>query len=252
MAVLSSSRDPFGRALLDHHEGRRGPELILERDDGSVGPAALQPEEFFLRQEDWPPWEQRALGLASGAVLDLGAGAGRHSLHLQNLGHEVTAVDSSPGAVEVCRARGIRDVRLADLTTLHGDQRWETVLLMCGNLGLAGDWEPTRRLLEQLGAMTVPGGLLIGDSVDPDDPDDLEYPERNRRAGFHRGRVRLRLHYGDLVSPWWDLLNIPPAEMEALVDGTGWRLEEHVEEGDDHLVVLRRQTQRSRRGQEPC
>jgi SAM-dependent methyltransferase len=240
MAIIRASRDAFGRALLDHLEGRRGPELILERDDGSIGPADLQPEEFFLPQKDWPPWEQRALARASGAVLDLGAGAGRHSLHLQNGGHEVTAVDLSPGAVDVCRARGIRDVRLADLTTLRSDQRWETVLLMCGNLGLAGDWEPTRRLLEQLGAMTVPGGLLIGDSVDPDDPDDLGYQERNLRAGFHRGRVRLRLRYGDLISPWWDLLNIPPAEMEALVDGTGWTLEEHVREGDDHLVVLRR------------
>jgi hypothetical protein len=115
---------------------------------------------------------------------------------------------------------------------------------MCGNLGLGGDWEPTRRLLERLGAMTVPGGLLIGDSVDPndpDDPDDLGYQERNHRAGFHRGRVRLRLRYGDLVSPWWQLLNIPPSEMEALVDGTGWTLEEHLKDGDDHVVVLRRQ-----------
>ena len=90
--------------------------------------------------------------------------------------------------------------------------------------------------------MTVPGGLLIGDSMDLDDPGDLEYQERNRRAGFHRGRVRLRLRYRDLVSPWWNLLNLPPAHIEALVDSTGWRLEEHVIEGDDHLVVLQQRT----------
>jgi SAM-dependent methyltransferase len=214
---------------------------MLERDDGSIGPADLQPEEFFLPQQAWPWWEQRALGLAVGAVLDLGAGAGRHSLYLQNLGHDVTAVDSSPGAVEVCRSRGIRDVRLADLTTFHGDQRWATILLMCGNLGLAGDWEPTRRLLKQLAAMTVPGGLLIGDSVDPEDPDDLEYQECNRRAGFHRGRVRLRIRYGDLMSPWWALLNLPPTDIGELVDATGWNLEQQLRDGDDHLVVLRRQ-----------
>jgi SAM-dependent methyltransferase len=240
MTVLAASQDAFGRALLDHHERRSGPELLLERDDGSMGPADLQPEEFFLAHDAWPWWEQRALGLATGAVLDLGAGAGRHSLHLQSLGHEVTAVDTSPGAVEVCRARGARDVRLADLTTFRDDRQWETLLLMCGNLGLAGDWEPTRRLLDRLGEMTVPGGLLIGDSVDPDDPDDLEYQEGNRRAGFHRGRVRLRLHYGDMVTPWWALLNLPPAEAGALVDGTGWVLEDQLKDGDDHLVVLRR------------
>jgi hypothetical protein len=43
------------------------------------------------------------------------------------------------------------------------------------------------------------------------------------------------------VTPWWDLINLPPADIEALVDGTGWRLEEHLKEGVDHLVVLRRQ-----------
>jgi SAM-dependent methyltransferase len=200
----------------------------------------MQPEEFFLPHDAWPWWEQHALGLAAGSVLDLGAGAGRHSVHFQDLGHEVTAVDSSPGAVAVCRARGVRDVRLADLTTLRAGRRWETLLLMCGNLGLAGEWEPTRRLLKQLGAMTVAGGLLIGDSVDPADPEDLDYQERNRRAGLQLGRVRLRLRYGDLLTPWWELLNLPPADIEGLVDETGWRLEEHLMEGADHLVVLRR------------
>jgi SAM-dependent methyltransferase len=219
---------------------------MLERDDGSIGPADLQPEDFFLPHEAWPWWEQRALGLAMGPVLDLGAGAGRHSLYLQSLGHAVTAVDSSPGAVDVCRARGVRDVRLADLTTFRGNRRWETLLLMCGNLGLAGDWQPTRRLLIQLRDMTVPGGLLIGDSVDPDDPEDLEYQERNHRQGFHPGRVRLRFHYGEMVTPWWALLNLPPADIEALVDGTGWTLEEQLRDGDDHVVVLRRQTERRR------
>jgi SAM-dependent methyltransferase len=201
----------------------------------------MQPEEFFLRPEAWPRWERHALELAEGALLDLGAGAGRHSLHLQAMGHEVTAVDSSPGAVAVCRARGIRDVRLADLTRFRSRRRWRTLLLMCGNLGLAGDWEPTRQLLRRLGAVTVPGGLLIGDSVDPGDPDDLDYQDRNRRAGVHPGRVRLRLRYGDLVTPWWELLNLPPADIDALVEGTGWRLEERLRERDDHLVVLRRQ-----------
>jgi hypothetical protein len=82
---------------------------------------------------------------------------------------------------------------------------------------------------------------LICDSVDPEDPGDLEYQERNRRTGSQLGRARLRLRYGDLVTPWWELINLPPPDIETLVDGTGWRLEEHLKEGDDHLVVLRRQ-----------
>ena len=130
----------------------------------------------------------------------------------------MTAVDASPGAVTVCRARAIADVRWADLNDHTIEGRWDTILLMCGNLGLGGDWDPSRELLRRLAGVTPPGGLLIGDSVDPvsDDPDDLAYEERNRAGGFHRGHVVLRLHYGSLVTPWWHQLNIPPVDLDAL------------------------------------
>jgi SAM-dependent methyltransferase len=242
MPLVGAAEDAFGCALLDFLAERPGPQLILERDDGDSGPA-LQPAEFFAPYESWPPWEQRAMDRVEGSVLDLGAGAGRHAVHLQGRGHEVTAVDWSPGAVQVCRSRGVHDVRLTDLTEFEGDRRWNTALLMCGNLGLAGDWEPTRRLLVRLGAMISPSGVLIGDSVDPssDDPNDAAYEERNRRCGRHRGATRLRLRYGTLLTPWWNQINLSPGEVPGLVDGTGWSLEEHVRDGEDHLVVLRRQ-----------
>jgi SAM-dependent methyltransferase len=242
MGILDATQDAFGQALLDHHLGRGGSTLMLESDDGSLRPADLQPEEFFLPFEEWTSWEQQLMGMAEGAVLDLGAGAGRHSLYLQDLGHDVTAVDVSPGAAAVCRARGIRDVRLADLREFSTDRTWDTVLLMCGNLGLAGDWEPTRVLLKRLAQMTSLGGLLIGDSVDPtsDDPDDLAYEDRNEEAGFHRGHVRLRVHYGDAVTPWWDLIHFPPKVIDELVEGTGWSLVESLGETEGYGVVLRR------------
>jgi SAM-dependent methyltransferase len=205
-------------------------------------PADLQPQDFFLEHNAWSRWEQTAIARVTGTVLDLGAGAGRHSLHLQRLGHAVTAVDASPGAVTVCRARGIADVRFADLNDRDFEGRWATILLMCGNLGLGGDWDPTRGLLRRLARSTPSGGLLIGDSVDPasDDPDDLAYEERNRTAGFHRGHVRLRLHYGDLATPWWHQLNIPPEDVDALVDGTGWTVAEFIGDAEAYAVVLRR------------
>ena len=242
MGILDATQGAFGRALLDHHHGRGGPALILESDDGSSRPADPQPREFFLPFEEWAPWEQQLIAMAEGAVLDLGAGAGRHSLYLQELGHDVTAVDVSPGAVAVCRARGIRDVRSADLREFATEGAWDTVLLMCGNLGLAGDWEPTRVVLKRLAQMTSTSGVLIGDSVDPtsDDPEDLAYEDRNEEAGFHRGHVRLRLHYGDLLTPWWDQINFPPEVIDALVDGTGWSVVERLGDTEGYGVVFRR------------
>jgi SAM-dependent methyltransferase len=199
---VNSEEDAFGRALLDFYEAVPVQQLIIERDDGSSGPA-LQPAEFFAGYESWPWWERQAIDRVEGSVLDLGAGAGRHAVYLQGLGHDVTAVDWSLGAVQVCRFRGVEDVRLADVRAFATGRSWDTALLMCGNLGLAGDWEPTRQLLARLATMISPRGMLIGDSVDPasEDPKDLAYQEGNRRSGRYRGAVRLRLTYGLRVGP---------------------------------------------------
>jgi SAM-dependent methyltransferase len=243
VASIPEADDAFGAALLAHLEGRAGDELLLEVDDGFVTPA-MPPSAFFLDEASWPAEERGVLGHASaGPVLDLGAGAGRHALHFQALGHDVTAVDVSPGAVEVCRARGVGDVRLGDLTDPPTDQRWMTVLLMCGNLGLAGGWDETRALLRRLAAASGPGAVLIADTVDPtllDDDHSAAHARRNAAKGLPVGQVRLRLRYGPATTPWFDLLNVPVADVRPLVEGTGWELETHLVDPIDHYVVLRR------------
>jgi SAM-dependent methyltransferase len=242
VTVLDASQDAFGRALVDYSVGALGPTLMLERDDGSSGPS-LQPAEFFAPPDAWPEWERRAVAAVSGPVLDLGAGAGRHSLFLQEAGHEVTAVDYSPGAVEVCRARGVLDVRLADLTDPPEDRRWGAVLLMCGNLGLAGNWQATRSLLARLARGSRSDAIVVTDTVDPtvdNDADDLAYFERNVRIGRDLGLVRLRLRYGELATPWWDLLLVPRLDVDRLVRGTGWAVRERIDDGADYLLTLAR------------
>jgi SAM-dependent methyltransferase len=240
VTVLGTSQDAFGRALLDYSVGTPGPTLMLERDDGSSGPS-LQPAEFFAPPDAWPEWEQQAVAAVSGPVLDLGAGAGRHSLFLQEAGHEVTAVDHSPGAVDVCRARGVLNVRLADLTDPPEDRRWGAVLLMCGNLGLAGDRQATRSLLARLARGCRSDAIVVTDTVDPtvdNDANDLAYFNRNLRMGRDLGLVRLRLRYGDLVTPWWDLLLVPRSDIDRLVNGTGWAVRERIDDGADYLLTL--------------
>jgi SAM-dependent methyltransferase len=222
--MIDPSEDAFGAALVDYLEGRDVPELVLETDDGGTGPA-LHPEWFFRSFDRWEWWDRKLLALVEhGPVLDLGAGAGRASVYLQERGLPVTAVDASPGAVEVCRRRGVGDVRLGEVNDPPADQRWAGVLLLCGNLGLGGSWEGNRRLLARLAELAAPGAVLVGDSVTPDGP----------------ARVVLRIRYRNLVTPWWPQYNIPAERMAALVEGTGWRLEMHLEDGEDHAVLLRR------------
>jgi SAM-dependent methyltransferase len=222
--MIDPSEDAFGAALVDYLEGRDVPELVLETDDGGTGPA-MHPEWFFRSFDRWEWWDRKLLPLVEhGPVLDLGAGAGRASLYLHERGLPVTAVDASPGAVEVCRRRGVGDVRLGDVNDPPADQPWAGVLLLCGNLGLGGSWEGNRRLLARLAGLAAPGAVLVGDSVTPDGP----------------ARVVLRIRYRNLVTPWWPQYNIPAERMAALVEGTGWRLEMHLEDGEDHAVLLRR------------
>jgi SAM-dependent methyltransferase len=216
--------DAWGAALLDYFHGKVIPQLILEVDDGKTVPA-VHPEWFFRGYDQWDWWDRELLPLVeAGPVLDLGAGAGRAALYLQGLGYQVTAVESSRGAAEVCRLRGVRDVRLADLNDPPADRRWQTVLLLCGNLGLGGSWDGNRRLLSKLSACTAPGALLFGDSVNYEG----------------RAEIGLRIRYGEMVTPWWRQRNVAAREIPALVHETGWHIERHVQDGTDHAVVLRR------------
>lgn len=223
--MIHPSQDAFGAALLDYLDGKEVPGLLLEAEGRGAAPA-MHPEWFFRGFERWKWQDQELLPLIEhGPVLDLGAGAGRASLYVQERGLPVTAVDASPGAVEVCRRRGLADVRLGDVNDPPADQAWAGLLLLCGNLGLGGSWEGNRRLLSRLAGLAAPGAVLVGDSVTPDGP-----PE-----------VALRIRYRNLVTPWWRQYNIPAGQMAGLVDGTGWRLERHLEDGEDHAVVLRRE-----------
>jgi hypothetical protein len=216
--------DAWGRALLDHSRTVWVPVPQLETGGGKVG-AAMHPEWFFRTHDEWDWWERELLGAVTGGpALDLGAGAGRVSLWLQEQGHEVTAIDSSPGAVEVCRARGVRDARVGDVNEPPADRQWRTILLMCGNLGLGGSFEGNRAMLTKLAAVAADDAVLIGDTVEPNNA-----PE-----------VGLRIRYRGEATPWWRQYNVPVAEMAALVEGTGWRIDRHIVDGADHAVLLRR------------
>ena len=248
--VLSEEDDAFGRLLLDYMAGETA-QLILELDDGRAGPA-LPADVFFAEHREWPAQEQRVFEFAHGRVLDIGCGAGRHSLEAQRRGLGVVAIDISPGAVEVCRRQGVRDVRLLPLAAV--DARlgvFDTALMMCGNFGLVGTAEDAVGVLRTLHGMMTPNAKIVLDSVDPhqdNDSADLAYQERNRARGRLPGQVTIRLRYRDSATPWFELLNLSARELEALAAEAGWQLADLVE-GDpaEYYAVLEKKSQASAR-----
>ena len=92
-------RDVYGQAILDHYKGKKAELLTFS---SIAGKDELPLSHLFRSFNDMPKLEQKALNLAKGKVLDIGCGAGSHSLYLQETGYSVKSIDISKGAVKVC------------------------------------------------------------------------------------------------------------------------------------------------------
>jgi SAM-dependent methyltransferase len=231
--------DAFGRLLLDHLDGRDVHEIV-ERDDGLIMTGG-RPTTYFAPFRKWFTMERRAMRLARGRVLDVGCGAGRVALHLQERGLEVVAVDVSPGAVEVSRRRGVRDARLLALADVDESLgRFDTVILHGNNFGLLGSRRSAIRTLRTFHRLASDRGRIIAESFDwskTDDPVHLANHERNRDRGRMPGQNRIRLRHGLLATRWFDYLLTTPDEMAALAAAAGWKLARTFHEPDEAVSL---------------
>jgi SAM-dependent methyltransferase len=162
-------------------------------------------------------------------LLDVGAGAGRGALALQERGQQVTALDVSAGAVAVCRRRGVRDVYHGTIRQAAADGLagvFDSALLLGNNIGLLGSRENAVPFLAALGRLIKPGGVVAGLIVDPYEtaqPVHLAYHERNRQLGRLPGQLTIRVRYQNLATPWFDWLCASPDELTALAEAARWK-----------------------------
>src|SRR6185295_1725139 len=130
------------------------------------------------------------------------------TLELQKRGHEVVAIDVSPGAVEVCRRRGVRDARVMRFEDVDASiAPIDTVVMFGNNFGLFGGKTLARRMLRKLHRLTEPRARIVAETRDTfstDRPEHLGYHERNRRKGRMPGQLRLRVRHRMATTPWFD------------------------------------------------
>ena len=161
-------KDLFGKAILDYQTNNAPEDLITETtisEEDEMSVAYL-----FRSYKEMPKLEQKALQLAKGKVLDVGCGAGIHSLYLQNEKNlEVHSIDISNNAVAACKLRGLKNVQVQNILEMESstsDHKFDTILLLMNGTGIFGTLKNTTQYLQKLKDLLNPGGQILIDSSD--------------------------------------------------------------------------------------
>ena len=233
---MKKNTDGYGALLLSSLKtSGQGMFEIAERADGFIA-ASNWPPRYFSDYSGWSKRERQAIQLAKGRVLDIGCGAGRFLLHLQQKGFEVIGIDSSKGAVKVCKLRGVKNVYLRSIDEIWKFKpgRFDTVIMMGNNFGLFGGFKKAKRLLKHLHVITSAEGQIIAEAVDPYQTNEklhLAYQRRNRAHGRMSGQLRIRIRHENVVGAWFDYLLVSQKEMKHILEGTSWRVKKILAEG---------------------
>ena len=248
--ILSADKDPMGAAILDFQKQGKAARLrvlssMFEEDEMPV-------THLFRSVPEMPVLEQKALQLAKGRVLDIGAGSGCHTLALQEKGFTVKAIDISPLSCEAMKLRGVKDAECINLFDPHlssgnhsGENQeqfegvFDTILLLMNGTGIAGKIENLPALFLRLKALLNPGGQILIDSSD------LKYIYENEDGSFdinlngaYYGEVDYQMIYKDVKGDRFDWLYVDFPLLESIAETCGLH-GELVAEGEHYDYLAR-------------
>ena len=250
--------DPMGRAIADYHKSKKASKLrvfspMFEEDE-------IPLTTLFRSYEDMPEIERKALDMAKGRILDVGAASGCHSLVLQDRGMDVTAIDISPLSVETMKERGVKKVLEQDFFTLEGqamEQRepssllewpsrdrvrrsqYDTILMLMNGIGIVGTLERMPEFFKQLDKILAPGGQVLCDSSDisyvfEDEEGMIDIPNEMDYYGEHS----FRMQYKDTIGEPFDWLYIDADTLRQKAGRCGYEVE-LVAEGEHYDYLAR-------------
>ncbi len=236
---LTRETDPFGSALLDHSKGKKN--LFIKVHSDATEEDHIQVRYLFRPFDSWPELEKVAISKCKGKILEVGAGAGSHSLYLQEKGQNVTSLDFSPGAVEVMRSRGLKDVVYENFEDFQG-RGYDTILLLMNGIGLVGSIVGLRSFLNKCFTQLLnQHGQLLFDSSDLvyllSDPESNIHSYKGKR---YYGEVSYRMEYQGILGPRFSWLFIDFKTLESTAKEIGLKAEKVFE--DDHFAYLARIT----------
>ena len=239
----------MGAAILDFQKKGKASKLrvlssMFEEDEMPV-------RHLFRRYEEMPKLEQKALNLAKGNVLDVGAGAGCHALTLQERMEQekltssprnitgVKAIDISPLSVEAMKLQGIKDVECINLFNPNLTNGFDTILLLMNGTGIAGKIANLPSLFQRLKALLNLDGQIIIDSSD------LKYIYENEDGSFdinlngaYYGEVDYQMVYEDIQGEPFDWLYVDFSLLKSIAESCGLHVE-LVAEGEHYDYLAR-------------
>lgn len=230
-------KDLMGRAIWDYYYHENPEDLQTET---SISELDDLPVSYLFRDyQEMNALEKKALDLSFGKVLDVGSGAGSHSLYLQNERKlEVTALDISPKSIEICKARGIKNAICEDLLQFS-EKNFDTVLLLMNGTGIFQSLEHIDQYLQKLKSLVAENGQILLDSTDilymydQDEDGGVLVPA----TGYY-GELDYYLHYkGESELPMkWLYLDFDTLENAAIANGFKIQKIEQLE--DSYLAQL--------------
>ena len=235
--ILSADKDPMGAAILDFQKQGKAARLrvlssMFEEDEMPV-------THLFRSIREMPVLEQKALQLAKGRVLDIGAGSGCHTLALQEKGFTVKAIDISPLSCEAMKLRGVKDAECINLFDDHLGTGFDTILLLMNGTGIAGKIEHLPALFQRLKALLNPSGQILIDSSD------LKYIYENEDGSFdinlngaYYGEVDYQMIYKNVKGDRFDWLYVDFPLLKSIAETYGLH-GELVAEGEHYDYLAR-------------
>jgi precorrin-6B methylase 2 len=197
MWFLKRNNDPFGAAIKDYYSGNEDGKILVHSD--VAGNEYIKVKYLFRTINQMPILERMALDACRGKVLDIGAGAGCHTIVLQNRKFDVTALEKSKEAAEVMKRMGIRHIVNSDIYRFK-DGKFDTLLLLMNGIGLSGTLKGFGKFLEFSKLLLNKNGQIIFDSCDIKDIYVQNHHENLSAKKTYYGEVIYKIRYNHIRS----------------------------------------------------
>ena len=238
-SLLSPNKDPMGAAIADYFA--KGKSAKLRVLSSQFEEDEIPTEQLFRTFDEMPELEQEALKLASGRILDCGAGSGCHALALQDMGKDVEAIDISPLSVEVMKKRGVQQAYQINLFDENYLQKFDTILMLMNGSGIIGKLENMGAFFTKMKQLLNPGGCIYMDSSD------LRYLFEDEDGSFlvdlaagYYGEIDFLMQYKQIKGEPFDWLYVDFQTLSYYANENGFKAE-MVKEGEhyDYLACLK-------------